>query len=163
MFRENDKSGVLISGELHEHVRIIAKLTEKAGGWRNFCTGDPTEAMQVMFIGSRLRDTSLGALDDDSVTVSDRELEWGDMPRKEIDRNDLLEIYHGTVVEGLVYSYPMVRFRVTQDDKYYLLDYETDFDQYSEHLVLIGEDALPATEKWIGKMMRIHCLMRDKK
>ncbi len=163
MFKENDTSGVLISGELHEHVRVIAKMTEKAGGWRNFCTDDPTEAMQVMFIGSRLRDTTLGALDDDSVTVTDRELKWGDMPREEIDRDDLLEIYHGTMVEGLVYSYPMVRFRVTRDDRYYLLDYETDFDKNSERVVLIGEDALPKTNKWIGKMMGIHCLPRDKK
>ncbi len=163
LFKENDTSGVLISGELHEHVRVIAKMTEKAGGWRNFCTDDPTEAMQVMFIGSRLRDTTLGALDDDSVTVTDRELKWGDMPREEIDRDDLLEIYHGTMVEGLVYSYPMVRFRVTRDDRYYLLDYETDFDKNSERVVLIGEDALPKTNKWIGKMMGIHCLPRDKK
>ena len=163
LFEENKKSGFLISGELHDHVRVIAKLTEKAGGWRNFCTDDPTEAMQVMFIGSRLRDTTLGALDDDSVTVTDRELKWGDMPREEIDRDDLLEIYHGTMVEGLVYSYPMVRFRVTRDDRYYLLDYETDFDKNSERVVLIGEDALPKTNKWIGKMMGIHCLPRDKK
>ena len=104
LFEENKKSGVLISGELHDHVRVIAKLTEKAGGWRNFCTDDQSEDLQTMFIGSRLRDTTLGALDDDSVTVSDRELKWGDMPRQEIDRDDLLEIYHGTMVEGLVYS-----------------------------------------------------------
>ena len=163
LFEENKKSGFLISGELHDHVRVIAKLTEKAGGWRNFCTDDQSEDLQTMFIGSRLRDTTLGALDDDSVTVSDRELKWGDMPRQEIDRDDLLEIYHGTMVEGLVYSYPMVRFRVTRDDRYYLLDYETDFDKNSERVVLIGEDALPKTNKWIGKMMGIHCLPRDKK
>jgi hypothetical protein len=95
LFEENQKSGVLISGELQEHVRVIEKLTEKAGGWRNFCTDDPSEDLQTMFIGSRLRDTTLGALDDDSVTVSDRELKWGDMPRQEIDRDDLLEIYQG--------------------------------------------------------------------
>ena len=163
LFEENKKSGVLISGELHDHVRVIAKLTEKAGGWRNFCTDDQSEDLQTMFIGSRLRDTTLGALDDDSVTAADRELKWGDMPRQEIDRDDLLEIYHGTMVEGLVYSYPMVRFRVTRDDRYYLLDYETDFDKNSERVVLIGEDALPKTNKWIGKMMGIHCLPRDKK
>ena len=163
LFEENKKSGVLISGELHDHVRVIAKLTEKAGGWRNFCTDDQSEDLQTMFIGSRLRDTTLGALDDDSVTAADRELKWGDMPREEIDRDDLLEIYHGTMVEGLVYSYPMVRFRVTRDDRYYLLDYETDFDKNSERVVLIGEDALPKTNKWIGKMMGIHCLPRDKK
>lgn len=163
LFEENKKSGFLISGELHDHVRVIAKLTEKAGGWRNFCTDDQSEDLQTMFIGSRLRDTTLGALDDDSVTAADRELKWGDMPRQEIDRDDLLEIYHGTMVEGLVYCYPMVRFRVTRDDRYYLLDYETDFDKNSERLVLIGNDALTETEKWIEKMVGIHGLLRNKK
>ena len=163
LFEENKKSGFLISGELHDHVRVIAKLTEKAGGWRNFCTDDQSEDLQTMFIGSRLRDTTLGALDDDSVTAADRELKWGDMPRQEIDRDDLLEIYHGTMVEGLVYCYPMVRFRVTLDDRYYLLDYETDFDKNSERVVLIGNDDLTETEKWIEKMVGIHGLTRDKK
>lgn len=163
LFEENKKSGFLISGELHDHVRVIAKLTEKAGGWRNFCTDDQSEDLKTMFIGSRLRDTTLGALDDDSVTAADRELKWGDMPRQEIDRDDLLEIYHGTMVEGLVYCYPMVRFRVTRDDRYYLLDYETDFDKNSERVVLIGNDALTETEKWIEKMVGIHGLLRNKK
>jgi len=81
MFSKDDKRGILLTGEFHELVKKIAKMAEKTGGWRNFCTDDPTEDLQTMFIGSRLRDTTLGALDDDSVTVTDRELKWGDMKR----------------------------------------------------------------------------------
>jgi hypothetical protein len=36
------------------------------------------------------------------------------------------------------------------------LDYETDFDKNSERVVLIGNDALTETEKWIEKMVGIH-------
>lgn len=162
MFRENERSGVLVSGELREHVRIIAKLTEKAGGWRNFYTDDPSDTMQVMFIGSRLRDTSLGALENIPASIEERTEKWGDMPKEEIDRDDLLEIYHGTMEDGLVCCYPMIRFRVTPDDKYYLLDYETDFDEHSEKVILIEDQALPVAEKWIEKMVGIHCLLWDK-
>lgn len=93
MFREDEKSGVLLTGTFHELVKKIAKMAEKTGGWRHFCTDDPSEDLQTMFIGSRLRDTTLGALDGDSETVAGKELKWGDMPSEEIDRDDLFELY----------------------------------------------------------------------
>lgn len=159
MFRENEKKGLLITEEFHELVKKIAKMTERTGGWRNFCTDDPTEALQVMFIGSRLRDTSLGIFDDGNITLADKELKWGDMPKEEIDRDDLLELYHGTTVDGLVYSYPMVRFRVTPDNRYYLLDYETDFGKNDEREVFVEEQALEISRDWIKKMAEIHGLI----
>ena len=159
MFSKDDKRGILLTGEFHELVKKIAKIAEVTGGRRNFCTDDPTEDLQTMFIGSRLRDTTLGALDDDSVTVTDRELKWGDMPREEIDRDDLFEIYHGTMVDGLVYSYPMVRFRVTPDYRFYLLDYETDFGRNEEREVFVEENALEISKNWIEKMAKIHGLL----
>lgn len=159
MFREDEKSGVLLTGTFHELVKKIAKMAEKTGGWRNFCTDDPSEDLQTMFIGSRLRDTTLGALDGDSETVAGKELKWGDMPSEEIDRDDLFEIYHGTMVDGLVYSYPMVRFRVTPDYRFYLLDYETDFGKNDEQEICVGENALDISKNWIEKMAKIHGLL----
>ena len=85
---------------------------------------------------------------------------WGDSVNERTDRDDILQIYHGVTVDGLVYSKPMIRFRVTPDNDYFLLDYETDFpeDDSPTPKVLQREEAVDISRDWIRKMTDIHGL-----
>lgn len=149
MCKKNNRQGILIDGKLKELVGKIARATEEAGGWRNWYTEDSIDTMQVIFLWNRLRDTSLGALDIVPNALEKRIEKWSEMLGKDIEDDDILQIYHGVTVDGLVYSNPMIRFRVTPDNNYYLLDYETDFAEEGGNKILQGDEALPVVKSWL--------------
>ncbi|MCW1713900.1 MULTISPECIES: hypothetical protein [Synergistaceae] len=158
MEKKLDRSGVLITGGFKDLVHEIAQLTEMAGGWRNFYTDDPADTMQTVFLWSRLRDESMGLFDDVPNTLLKRLEIWGDSIDEKVDRDDILQVYHGVLVDGLVHSKPMIRFRVTPDNDYFLLDYETDFpeDGSMAPKILQGHDAVDITQDWIFEMGSFH-------
>ena len=158
--KDLNRSGVVIKGDFKDMVHTIARMTEMAGGWRNFYTDDPADTMQVIFLWSRLRDESMGMFDEVPDSLLTRIAKWGDSVNERADRDDILQIYHGVNVDGLVYSMPMIRFRVTPDNDYFLLDYETDFpeDDIPTPQVLQREEAIDISRDWIRKMTEIHGL-----
>lgn len=158
MDKELNRSGVLIEGDFRNIVHAIAELTEMAGGWRNFYTDDPADTMQVVFLWSRLRDESMGILDVIPNSLFKRIEIWGDSINERVDRDDILQIYRSLSVNDVVYSMPMVRFRVTPDNDYFLIDYEMEFpfEVHKEAVILQGEDGLAIAEKWLKYMNCIY-------
>jgi len=158
MEKKLDRSGVLITGGFKDLVHEIAQLTEMAGGWRNFYTDDPADTMQVIFLWSRLRDESMGMFDEVPNGLLTRIAMWGDSVNERADRDDILQIYRGLTVNDVVYSMPMVRFRVTPNNDYFLLDYETEFpfEEDKKPEIFQGEAALETAEKWLRYMNCIY-------
>ena len=158
MEKKLDRTGVLITGGFKDLVHEIAQLTEMAGGWRNFYTDDPADTMQVIFLWSRLRDESMGMFDEVPNGLLTRIAMWGDSVNERADRDDILQIYRGLTVNDVVYSMPMVRFRVTPDNDYFLLDYEMEFpfEEDKKPEIFQGEAALEIAEKWLRYMNCIY-------
>ena len=158
MEKKLDRSGVPIKCDFKNIVHTIAQLTEMAGGWRNFYTDDPADTMQVIFLWSRLRDESMGMCDEVPDGLLTRIAMWGDSVNERADRDDILQIYRGLTVNDVVYSMPMVRFRVTPDNDYFLLDYEMEFpfEEDKKPEIFQGETALEIAEKWLRYMNCIY-------
>lgn len=158
MCNEHNRRGVFIDGDFQNIVHTIAQLTEMSGGWRNFYTDDPADTMQVTFIWSRLRDESMGVFDLVPNSLFKRIDIWGDSINERVDRDDILQIYRSLSVNDLVYSMPMVRFRVTPDNDYFLLDYEMDFpfDESKQAEIFHGDEAFEIAEQWLKYMNCIY-------
>ncbi len=158
MEKKFDRSGVLIKDSFKELVHEIAQLTEMAGGWRNFYTDDPADTMQVIFLWSRLRDESMGMFDVVPNSLFKRTETWGDSINERVNMDDILQLYHCLTVNDVIYSMPMVRFRVTPDNDYFLLDYEMDFpfDESKQAEIFQGEEALEIAERWLKYMNCIY-------
>ena len=114
--------------------------------------------MQVIFLWSRLRDESMGMFDIVPNSLFKRIEAWGDSINERVDRDDILQIYRGLTVNDVVYSMPMVRFRVTPNNDYFLLDYETEFpfEEDKKPEIFQGGAALEIAEKWLRYMNCIY-------